>query len=206
MPSPIQSPQLAQELRNLTELQGGLRLSLDEIVVPVLARIFEEDEALVWEGVSTGKCWGGGLSGAPPAGERATLRLQNPADSGVIMHVTAFQARSATLAAPSLLNFAVSGTLVINPIGVAQTRDTRRGIAFGAAIPLGSINAEFGPGLITAEWVDVVPDTGFPVLVPLDVYLRPGSSIGAQMATADEQLEGFYQWVERPIRQAEQRL
>jgi hypothetical protein len=54
--------------------------------------------------------------------------------------------------------------------------------------------------------VDVVPDTGFPVLVPLDVYLRPGSSIGAQMATADEQLEGFYQWVERPIRQAEQRL
>lgn len=201
MPIPSQNPQWASQLRNQADVQGKVGLSLDEIVVPVA--VVADDDELVWEGISTGKAWGGGTTNLPTVGERISVRLLNEAGSGTLIHVELIQLRSATIPSPGLVRFATGPAVVGTPYGTVQVRDLRRGADFFTS-PVGVIHEESGPGILpNEEWTDVVDSTGFPTRVPLDVWLPPGSSIVAQLAIADERLEAFWQWTERPLRTAE---
>lgn len=199
MPEPVQTPIQAQSLADFFQIKGGLSLQLDDTVVPVV--ILGAGDPIVPGTVESG---GGQVPGRQAFGfvnqggvaaQNGHLQLFNPADSGLLIHLSGFQFGVGAGGAGNI-NFGFFDTalttLAAAPLGSAflDRRETGG--------PVAQLRSQTNAGLLFAIILGAIrtlaDQTTFVNLV--GVVLEPGQGFCIEGTVVNVTVDAWFSWGE----------
>lgn len=199
----IQNPYAALGLAAEFGTKGGLKLQLDEVVVPVA--IISQPSAESQDPRSTWrKAWSCAVNGLAGAGNFQKLGITNPVGSGVVVLVDEF--RWANMNAVADTGWVEFPNTVVS-IGLSVTgrwRDSRAQVPTVTSTPTAVVEeAQSAAAVLGTDEVGWAAAAGTSIIIPVDCLLYPGCSLLIRNAVANLEASISVLWRERPLQPGE---